>query len=1716
MGFLLAPSLQDVPVPADVKSHVTIQLPLAPPAMALPVQLSRPVRASDRILRAAVPVEQVFATPAEARRFREAPFSRADPAGSLSLAMLFGLTAYTPSGPVRMDAIADGFVITEDVVPETVAAACAVLLRLDSGWAVVDAGVQAPPPGPPAKGAEPPGPFDLLRADPGDLAARAVAGAVARRIDTHVVDEVVLGSATPPRGHVLPALGETVAIGNVTVSGAQLDDAGVKAAIERLRTAQPRMRQVLAERLAAKLDADRATLELAFPIAPNESYREQRWRTWRQAQVHAVLQGVAPPRLTLAGEGAAPGTVLGELVTEADVRPSGPVTDLMDVDWVPSDEEILYLRGPAGDDPTAQSLGLASAAGLMYKPAEARAPVGRVVPGLRPAGPTGATPGAAVRASPWLGVPAVGKEGLVLVRTNRGTGLLFDVGGARRFLPLRALARVQARLRLAAIEHIAVTHPHTDHVRNLLEVIRAHAIHASRLVIADSWLVGRTRLADAIRLLAATTDPVLTGWGYGSTWRPGTAVARTGFVRGSIALPDGQALEYLAVGEAHGRYATAHGRTATGTQQPRRVASSLADSASLVYLLGNRTTSHRVAVLGDMRGSDVVALHEAMERAAPGSFRAAFEQVRVLVGFGHHFGPDAGTTVADVRGLELILKETLLRTGELTIVIQSDPTRALTEPTARGGGASRLLEFARGAGARIVMANEPGPGGRGSVEINTRLQVSARGEGVEVFTGSPTPSAALRRLGELREALRLMTSEPELARNLLGLQDTPPEAIRAQLGQQIQRLERLMSELIEHRAVRLLEARRGEGVSDAELARFRAARSSRPIETIHRDLNVVEGIEARLQPAARTHLQGWRVGRTVTLEALTLTAPRAVADLYDRMPAEQRQTLRQAYEQYNRIAEHVDPHNVTAQEQLQLLKLAEDLVTELRRAAEGTAAAERRPLEIEIERLTTVVEDLRRDVATEKRFGRAPGGQLTETQFRVQRGIAAVSKAMGPVFGTVMVVHSIQGLDALTQRLAMGEVEVPEAALRAAGSAYGLHLGVQMIRMRHVGLGKLVVLALLDIGATAAGTYATTEDRDIAVAQAVAHNSLNLICMTAGSYLVSAGAASMNPVTALGLAAIGGVVMFAAEPILRLTGLDSYLIEALSFPPRQVTRVHREIEELLEQYEVMVGMRQLGERTPDELRTAGAKHPELLQFEAFGELHERARASRELEGKIMGQFDSAYTRARTSFHGLRELDVLAHRFTRLRHLAKHTPEHGADPGRDALTARFLAIDRGLDLSDADDATIRGLEQWSKIDAKFDECHRNLLGPRRPDVAAVTESFRELGWMIANARYRLDPAEQGQWRMQPLLRKGSRARAVYEGELHDREHRLGRYIELTGRLAAGEEVALTEDARRYMAAEYLRRRIARHDFITQQRLMAPVRADAELLAFGPAQADVPAVLTRLATVRRQYDAVLHAASAAMPELARTTTWADPELYARTARQALTTHAALLRRLELAEGVLHAALAHANAQLAIGEGSNPDRAKLLAIELESARTALTRRRFVLGIPLPGELDVTVRERQALDDAALAVALGQPPGAPQLTPEEARALGAGRVRAAGGRQVSTPSAQLAALDALQAAAGVAPTGRREVYRIEGDYDVTDLFVLSIVHRHVSASENVIVGATGNRRGGQMSGRGHFDKVEVLPLNRAAVTLFGSTAPRYVPSYLLARVDPKQLPAP
>jgi hypothetical protein len=104
---------------------------------------------------------------------------------------------------------------------------------------------------------------------------------------------------------------------------------------------------------------------------------------------------------------------------------------------------------------------------------------------------------------------------------------------------------------------------------------------------------------------------------------------------------------------------------------------------------------------------------------------------------------------------------------------------------------------------------------------------------------------------------------------------------------------------------------------------------------------------------------------------------------------------------------------------------------------------------------------------------------------------------------------------------------------------------------------------------------------------------------------------------------------------------------------------------------------------------------------------------------------------------------------------------------------------------------------------------------------------------------------------------------------------------------------------------------------------------------------------------------------------------------------------------------------------------------------------------------------------------------------------------------------------LQILDIAPHDAPELAGRIFRIEGDWKEIDLFVFSIPLQTVSASENVLVVATGMVSGEQIGGRGHYRGYEVTPANEAALKLFGSKDARFIPQYLLKSASAADLKA-
>jgi hypothetical protein len=200
-----------------------------------------------------------------------------------------------------------------------------------------------------------------------------------------------------------------------------------------------------------------------------------------------------------------------------------------------------------------------------------------------------------------------------------------------------AIAELSTMLGTGQIDRVLVTHPHTDHIRQLLEIIKGHEVRGEDLAVSRAW-----RDTAVLTELRSTADPDLLALGYGPQWSPGITVPAEGITHTTIGVGD-QQIDVYARGEAHQRFETELNELQHGRR--KSMSSKRADSASLLYVFGNENSQSRTAVIGDLRGNDILKMEQGL--GAEG-FAAALRNVRVISGLGHHFSLTAGETPDDI------------------------------------------------------------------------------------------------------------------------------------------------------------------------------------------------------------------------------------------------------------------------------------------------------------------------------------------------------------------------------------------------------------------------------------------------------------------------------------------------------------------------------------------------------------------------------------------------------------------------------------------------------------------------------------------------------------------------------------------------------------------------------------------------------------------------------------------------------------------------------------------------------------------------------------------------------------------------------------------------------------------------------------------------------------------------------------------------------------
>jgi hypothetical protein len=584
------------------------------------------------------------------------------------------------------------------------------------------------------------------------------------------------------------------------------------------------------------------------------------------------------------------------------------------------------------------------------------------------------------------------------------------------------------------------------------------------------------------------------------------------------------------------------------------------------------------------------------------------------------------------------------------------------------------------------------------------------------------------------------------------------------------------------------------------------------------------------------------------------------------------------------------------------------------------------------------------------------------------------------------------------------------------------------------------------------------------------------------------------PVCVFVLALVGGTIgYFGAR------GLTEYAYDVTTeFYPRQVASVVKEIGELLAEYDVILGALDLAKRSDPQLTALGATAPATVRETTQRAVDAHRLAARDKEHELLRAFQRGYDRARTSYAGLKELDRLRNEF--LEALRKANPageeleaarqrERAANLQRSMEAWRMHPTGAGVppdvlahtvpppDLRPTQTIAaetftriettlaagwtvheVEGLEQWESIDSSFAELHAWAFhsDPIRWDADRwdeIAKKRQELTVMMRNARYRLDPAAQGGTRA-PLLKPGTPAYSAYESRLQDRERR---FVWLNVRLI---DVA--------QGGGPIRPPMTMRTLLEEEGVPATIGPQS---AIGFAEKAVGA-----------YEQLL----AALPPLPADLAAASPTDLGTAFNQYVDHNPAFatqLARLEASERMMISLLESARDAQRSSGGQGPTRVGTL---IGQAGRAVQRRRAG-GYLYPDEAKPAttqlVQAERAFRVRALAQLFGEGPEAKPLGPGELMALQSEELEQERG-QLGLVSNQLAKMTDLPT---VSSTGW-----VSGVYRVTNWPIRK-------TPPNALVGELGPGMTITYF-HGHEVTSRVIPLNRAAVTLFGDVESRQI----------------
>jgi len=733
------------------------------------------------------------------------------------------------------------------------------------------------------------------------------------------------------------------------------------------------------------------------------------------------------------------------------------------------------------------------------------------------------------------------------------------------------------------------------------------------------------------------------------------------------------------------------------------------------------------------------------------------------------------------------------------------------------------------------------------------------------------------------------------------------------------------------------------------------------------------------------------------------------------------------------------------------------------------------------------------------------------TALRTTRGVV---DAAGKGLGAVMVIQTIRGQGELMKRWEEGRANNAEVLLSTTHNVGAAATGVKMVRGIHVGNGVFVVLTLLDVGAALAHDYDSDEQRNVEVTYAVISSALNLGLMVVGQALMKIP----NPIAMIA----GLIITFAARPILEALGVHEWLERKYGFNPSDVIQVYQTLRKLVDEYSIIVGSILLADRTASGLEDLSVSDPTALREQARIAARDHRIAAIPLERRILGEFKTAYDDAKGNYAGLKVLDQYREQFITLQRQANpHDEEIAAwhevyDPQRAKLkqqTAQgqelsnkmpsgfgvapstfqaveemtnlepqptgklvektFAEIESGMTLDQMSADEIRNMHQWDRLREAISSLVAEVdKGASGLDNDEIRKKDKEARLMIENARYRLDPRSQGEFRSKGLFSPNSPAKAVYEEVLEKYERSLAlaheRYIETAMKLC-GAPLLAQSLGETQLGAEY--------------RLVTNKLSAESMIRM------VEVAVTR-------YKATVESMMAP-PEslvLALFTNSADAQTYEQFVN-ANPYYAGELKRVEMVDATINGLIDQA------WSIARPDPAvKEESAEIKRLKEAVAKKRQAdevrfhkRGIIFASELRGLAAQVKEAEIAELAPLLGEKPGTQQLNQEEIAAIQSDQMESIREGMVPPISNRLRQIPALRR---IDANGTlTNIHQLYGPIKIGSggKWIETAKFKYVKNEDNVVVGAIGPGENWEATtDYPERPTVRVIPLNDAAMKVF------------------------